>query len=71
MKREECIRLAALLKNGFSDEKISPNSVGLGFGLLISNSLAKILGNPSRIQAIQFKSELQRGSKFWFLIRNS
>jgi len=71
MKRDECVRLSALLKNGFSDEKISPNSVGLGFGLLISNSLARILGNPAKVQAINFKSEVNRGSKFWFLIRNT
>lgn len=46
MSSEECERLQGMLKNGFSDEKISKNSVGLGFGLLISNNLARMIGNP-------------------------
>lgn len=48
MSIEESDRLTSMLRNGFTDEKISKNSVGLGFGLLVSNKLARLIGDPSK-----------------------
>ncbi|EAR85325.2 response regulator receiver domain protein (macronuclear) [Tetrahymena thermophila SB210] len=71
MSSEECERLKGMLKNGFSDQKISKNSVGLGFGLLVSNNLARLIGNSIKKQAIYFDSSPQGGSRFWILIRTT
>ncbi|KAL4477850.1 hypothetical protein ABPG73_019148 [Tetrahymena malaccensis] len=71
MSSEECERLKGMLKNGFSDQKISKNSVGFGFGLLVSNNLARLIGNPLKKQAIYFDSSPQGGSRFWILVRTS
>ncbi|KAL4492441.1 hypothetical protein ABPG72_005576 [Tetrahymena utriculariae] len=71
MSSEECERLKGMLKNGFSDQKISKNSVGFGFGLLVSNNLARLIGNPIKKQAIYFDSSPQGGSRFWILVRDS
>lgn len=41
MDEKEVDRLNSLLRNSSLAEKVSPNSSGFGFGLTISNILAK------------------------------
>ena len=49
-------------------DKIHENSAGIGFGLFISNKLAKLLNDDSH--GLDFSSELDNGSQFFFEVQN-
>jgi len=49
-------------------DKVHENSAGIGFGLFLSNKLAKLLNNGS--YGLDFYSELESGSKFFFEVQN-
>lgn len=57
------------LNSGIFKGKVSSSSAGVGLGLTISNRLAQKLG-PSEENGLEFKSRLNIGSKFWFLVEN-
>jgi len=62
-------KLERKLSNEMLKEKLSEASVGIGLGLYIANKLAKVL-NPQKETGIEFVSEAQVGSKFFFEIEN-
>jgi CheY-like chemotaxis protein/anti-sigma regulatory factor (Ser/Thr protein kinase) len=62
-------KLERKLSNEMLKEKLSEASVGIGLGLYIANKLAKVL-NPQKEAGIEFVSEAQIGSRFFFEIEN-
>jgi CheY-like chemotaxis protein len=50
--------------------KVSENSAGASLRTLLSQTLVHIMGYPED-EGIKFKSETNRGTKFWFTIRNN
>ncbi|CAD8121298.1 unnamed protein product [Paramecium sonneborni] len=68
MNQAEQQKLHKLLKDNTKLLRISHNSVGCGLGLSISNAIVLKMNGK---HGIQFTSELQKGSEFFFTISNS
>ncbi|EGR27388.1 response regulator receiver domain protein [Ichthyophthirius multifiliis] len=72
MTKKEKERLQYLLKEGFTEERISKNSSGYGFGLSVSNILIQKLNKSdnanNKQQGLNFNSEKQKGCFFYFSI---
>ncbi|CAK91632.1 unnamed protein product (macronuclear) [Paramecium tetraurelia] len=68
MNQAEQVKLQKLLKDNTKLLRISHNSVGCGLGLSISNAIVLKMNGK---HGIQFTSELQKGSEFFFTISNS
>ncbi|CAD8121972.1 unnamed protein product [Paramecium sonneborni] len=68
MNLAEQQKLQKLLKDNTKLLRISHNSVGCGLGLSISNATVLKMNGK---HGIQFTSELQKGSEFFFTISNS
>ena len=54
--------------NMYKGVKITENSTGVGFGLTVSQKIAKMLG-PTSNQGILIESEFGKGSKFSFVVQ--
>ncbi|CAD8210163.1 unnamed protein product [Paramecium pentaurelia] len=68
MNQAEQQKLHQLLKDNKNLLRISHNSVGCGLGLSISNAIVLKMNGK---HGIQFTSEQQKGSEFFFTISNS
>ncbi|CAD8072341.1 unnamed protein product [Paramecium primaurelia] len=68
MNQAEQFKLQKLLNDNKKLLRISHNSVGCGLGLSISNAIVLKMNGK---HGIQFTSELQKGSEFFFTISNS
>jgi signal transduction histidine kinase len=73
INEEDHERINDLLNMGIGYQKYSNKDNGtFGFGLMISNLILQSLSNLKRDQGggIRFKSEINVGSTFWFLIKD-
>ena len=62
-------KLRANMASGQIKEKIDKNSVGIGFGLYISNALACLV-NSDKSRGVQFTSREGEGSEFYFEVQS-
>ena len=67
MKEDEIERIFDKF-NMYKGVKITENSTGVGFGLTVSQKIAKMLG-PSGSQGLLIESEFGNGSKFSFTVQ--
>jgi CheY-like chemotaxis protein/anti-sigma regulatory factor (Ser/Thr protein kinase) len=71
MTAESEAQLRSYLKKDILQKRLNENSTGAGFGLFISNFLAKMLGAPeSSEHGLHFTTKNNEGSKFWFTIED-
>lgn len=68
MNEKNLGKLRKLLSKVDLSEKISSNSAGCGFGLTISQIVSMRLGEEE--QGIEVRSEIDKGSQFFFTIRD-
>ena len=69
IKDEDKPKLFKLFGKLDNHENSKLNSTGIGLGLTISNTLAKML-NPDDPKGIYLESTLGEGSKFWFFLKD-